>query len=118
MAQKNLDETIAFLKGSYLNESEKEEISAVLRTMYAKAMPYFEKGKEENPVYHHTQVLYNMALLAVGEHCSYSVIKNLLALALLHDAGSGLCRCAKVVNETIVKAFEKAEQERKQASHV
>jgi glucose-6-phosphate isomerase len=111
LAQKNLDETIAFLKGSYLNESEKEEISAVLRTMYAKAMPYFEKGKEENPVYHHTQVLYNMALLAVGEHCSYSVIKNLLALALLHDAGSGMCSCAKVVNETIVKAFEKAEQE-------
>lgn len=103
-----------------LDDNKKQELKSLLKKLYCKALCYFKKDKaiKANPVYHHTQVLYNMVRLALGEECGYEELKNLLVLALLHDIGNAFCRYEKVNTDKIVDAFKIAntaenEEERK-----
>ena len=71
----------------------------------------------ENPLYHHTQVLYNMTWFALAEKerlgLDFSELKNLFTLALLHDIGTGDCTTPKVYSsevETAIKAAELADE--------
>jgi len=90
LACKNLEDALNLIEGdTSLSEEEKEELKTFLRDLYKKAMPYFTKRAEANPAYHHTQVLYNMVRLALGEKCNYKELRNLLILALLYPTVRG-----------------------------
>ena len=110
LALKNLEHTFEIIDGyDGLVDDEKKEIMTLLKRLYYGALPYFRAGNAENPIYHHTQVLYNMARLVPGEECSYEKLKNLLVLALLHDIGNAICTHKKVTTDDIKDAFKKAD---------
>ncbi|MDD5430536.1 MAG: 6-phosphofructokinase, partial [Candidatus Omnitrophica bacterium] len=116
LADKNLQDTVSLINSDgRLSPEQKKEITFLLEGLYQKASSYFSNDKE-NPLYHHTQVLYNMARIALGElelneETAYAELRNLLILALLHDIGNSGCVHTKVVSKDIIKAFEKANQE-------
>ncbi|MFX0204000.1 MAG: hypothetical protein ACFFCW_48500, partial [Candidatus Hodarchaeota archaeon] len=110
LALKNLEDTFRLIdKYSVLKKNEKEKLKDLLKNLYTEALPDFKKGDDHNPIYHHTQVLYNMMRLILGEKCSYRESQNLLVLALLHDIGNAICTHDKVTNTMVKDAFAEAD---------
>ncbi|MBU2436350.1 MAG: hypothetical protein KKE55_01435, partial [Candidatus Omnitrophica bacterium] len=116
LAEKNLKDTFKFIdEYAVLEQEQKDDLVNLLEGLSKQAMKYFEDDNE-NPIYHHTQVLYNMVRLALGEldfdsDSAYTELKNLLLLALLHDVGNSKCEHTKVVNKEIIDALESAKKE-------
>lgn len=112
LALKNRDDAFRLIgKNNDLHENDKKELKTLLERLYDSALCHFEAGLAENPIYHHTQVLYNMSRLTLGKKCrfSYEELRNLLVLALLHDIGNAICKNPKVTNTKVKDAFTEAD---------
>lgn len=74
---------------------QKDELKNTLTYLFEKALPFFVKGSDNNPIHHHVQVVENMLFIAIEETKSdnldeaYKFVRKAAVLALLHDIGSG-----------------------------
>ena len=87
------------------------EITDILPSVFWAALPRFVQGREQNPIYHNTQVLDNMVQIGLGEHPPYREFRNAVLLALLHDIGNAVSRRPKFKTDEVVAAFQRDTQE-------
>jgi transketolase len=80
--------------------AQKEELAGILNKLFAAALPDFEKGAKEIPVYYHTQALANMVEICLYEGLTYEEFRNAAILALLHERGSAF---VTVAPEALIK---------------
>ncbi len=86
---------------------EVRELSSMLTSVFWAALPHFVKGREQNPIYHNTQVLDNMVQIGLGEGPPYREFRNAVLLALLHDIGNSVSQRRKFKTDEVIAALQK-----------
>ena len=82
------------IENMQIEESQKRELADILEYLIADNLSDMKDGKKSNPIHHNVQVLENMLAIASGlnmtdkTNYNYEWIKNVAALALLHDIGN------------------------------
>jgi len=104
-------ERIETTQSTIYSTEEVREITDILPSVFWAALPHFVEGREQNPIYHNTQVLDNMVRIGLGEHPPYREFKNAVLLALVHDIGNAVSRRPKFKTDEVVAAFQRGTQE-------